>query len=50
VATRPIKIAIIGDSWSDGLTLKVWQMAALIDHMESEARRQKHAQKQARRR
>ena len=39
-----------GFSWSDALTLKVWQLAALIDHMDTEAKRQKAADAEARRR
>ena len=39
-----------GFSWADALTLKVWQLAALIDFMDTEATRQKAADAEARRR
>ena len=39
-----------GFSWTDALTLKVWQLAALIDVMDTEAKRQKAAEAEARRR
>ena len=39
-----------GFSWADALTLKVWQLSALIDHMDTEAKRHKAAEADARRR
>ena len=35
---------------ADGQTLTLWQLAALIDYMDTEAKRQKAAQAEARRR
>ena len=39
-----------GFSWADAQTLKMWQLAALVDHMDTEHKRLKAAQAEARRR